>query len=334
MEGYDIVSIGEMLIDFLAEGIESGGSLRFAGNAGGAPANVAVGASRLGLRSAFLGKVGDDIFGTHLNGVLVREGVDAKGLVMDKSARTTLAFVSLDRSGDRSFAFYRNPGADAMLREDELDLNALCSCRALVHGSISLISEPSRSATLHAISAAKAAGAAICFDPNLRLALWPGIDDARRAIYGALPFSDLVKVSDEELMCLTGASSIDAGLSELRRASGADPVIAVSMGARGSAVSAGGADIASKAFTVDVIDTTGAGDAFLSAMLYGIIRTAEATPLTSAMRSFSPSHWKEILDFSNAAGALCASRKGAIPALPRLDEITDFLKERNGHPYR
>ena len=327
MDRYDIVCIGEMLVDFLSEGNE-GGSLRFVGNAGGAPANVAVGASRLGLRSAFIGKVGDDMFGAHLKGVLAREGVDAKGLVMDKSALTTLAFVSLDQSGDRSFAFYRNPGADAMLRKEELDLNVLCSCSALVHGSISLIAEPSRSATLYAIKAAKDAGAAICFDPNIRKALWPDMDAARRAIFGALPFSDLVKVSDEELMALTGAVSVQDGLAELRRASGSNPVVAVSMGARGSMVSVNGKTIASEGFNVDVTDTTGAGDAFMSALLFGVIRVSKELSLASAIRGCEPTSWKEILDFANAAGALCASRKGAIPALPRLDEIRAFLNGR------
>ncbi|HOG52542.1 MAG TPA: PfkB family carbohydrate kinase [Bacillota bacterium] len=333
MEIYDIVSIGEMLVDFLPEGDEVG-KLRFVGNPGGAPANVAVGASRLGLRSAFLGKVGDDIFGAHLKGVLVREGVDAGGLVMDKAARTTLAFVSLDSSGDRSFTFYRNPGADGLLREDELDLKALRSCRALVHGSISLIGEPSRSATLAAIKAAKEAGAAICFDPNLRESLWPGIDAAKKAIFGAISFSDLVKVSDDELMRLTGAASVEEGIAKLRKQSGADTAIAVSMGSSGAMVSAGGGTVYSEGFHVDVADTTGAGDAFLSAMLFGAIRSAGGLSLASAIRRCGPADWKGILDFANAAGALCASRKGAIPALPRLYEVEALLDGRGGNATR
>lgn len=326
MAKVDLVCIGEVLVDFLADAqMSEGVSISFTGNPGGAPANVAVGASRLGLSAAFIGKVGDDVFGNHLRRVLVGEHVDVKGLVMDKSERTTLAFVSLDESGDRSFTFYRNPGSDSMLRSDELDLGLIGSCRALVHGSISLIDEPSRSATLAAVKAAEAAGAAILFDPNLRKALWQDISSARQAIFDALVYSDLVKVSDEELMELTYANSVEDGLAELRKIVKKDAIIAVSMGARGSMVDAAGLKVISGGFPVDAVDATGAGDSFLAALIFGIALTAKGAPLKSAMEYFTESDWTRLFDLANAGGALCATRKGAIPALPYLSELKSFL---------
>ena len=210
---FDLIACGELLIDFVStqSGVTLGQAPAFQKAAGGAPANVAVGVARLGYRAGFLGQVGDDDFGHFLADTLAETGVDIGGLRFSAEARTALAFVSLRADGERSFMFYRHPSADMLWRPEDVDAGYAASTRIFHHGSISLISEPSRSATLAALEHARGGGALISYDPNLRLALWPAAEAARAGIMAAWPYADLIKVSEEELAFLSGETDLERG---------------------------------------------------------------------------------------------------------------------------
>lgn len=312
----DVWTLGELLIDFVPDrsGVTLGEAERFAKAAGGAPANVAVGLRRLGVASGFVGKVGDDPFGRWLADVLKRDGVDTSQLRFDDAARTALAFVSLTADGERDFLFYRHPSADQLHRADEVDLKAVASGRVLHHGSISLIQDPSRSATLAAVDAARAAGATISYDPNLRLPLWPDAEAARTGILGAWPLAHLIKVSDEEVRFLTGSDDPQAVRSlwhdDLR-------LLVVTRGADGVDWFTRDASGRVPGFEVRVQDTTGAGDAFVAGLLAAWTRT----PGLDA----DPEALEEALRRANAYAALTTTRSGAIPALPTAAELDRFL---------
>ncbi len=329
----DVLAVGELLIDFIAEGRASdvGGAASFVKNAGGAPANVAVGIRRLGLSSGFIGKVGDDPFGRFLAGVLGSEGVNIDGLVFDSEARTTLAFVSLGEGGERSFSFFRNPGADMMLRAEELDLKLISGCRALQHGSISLISEPSAEATRAAVRIASEAGAAICFDLNLRPALWEGLEDARKVIFASCRNADVIKASSEELMLLTGTEGEEDGVRVLRRHAKPEALIVVTGGSSGSSAFLGDLAVRVPGFSVGSVDTTGAGDGFQACLIACLIGLAKDAPLRGSLPRLTDSDIRFCLVRANAAGALCTTRKGAIPSLPSAAELDVFLEK---HPLR
>lgn len=216
---FDIVALGESLIDFTPSGENSQGMALFARNPGGAPANVLAMAAKLGGKTAFIGKVGDDAFGAFLKKTMEDAGVDVRGLRMTREYPTTLAFVQLTPEGDRSFTFYRKPGADVMLAPAEVDRALLRDCRIFHFGSVSLTDEPCRTATLEAAREAKAAGAMISYDPNYRPFLWDSAERAREALLAALPLADIVKVSEEEMELLTGEVQLAAGADALDRKS-------------------------------------------------------------------------------------------------------------------
>lgn len=329
--GLDVLAIGELLIDFIAEGRASdvGQAASFTKNAGGAPANVAVGARRLGLSSGFCGKLGDDPFGRYLAKVLEDEGVNSDGLVFGSEARTTLAFVSLGEGGERSFSFFRNPGADMMLRAEDLDRKLISGCRVLQHGSISLISEPSAEATRTAVKIASEAGSAICFDLNLRLALWGSLDDARRAIFRSCAHADVIKASSEELMMLTGAVDAEEGIIALSKHAKPEALMVVTGGAAGSSAYLGGLRVSAPGFAVESVDTTGAGDGFLASLLACLIGIAGNASLRDRLPGLTGSEVRSCLIRANAAGAICTMRKGAIPSLPSSAELDAFLEN---HP--
>ena len=315
----DLLTTGELLIDFVPDrtGVSLAEAERFLKAAGGAPANVAVGARRLGTSSAFAGKVGDDPFGRWLASVLADAGVDVAQLRFDDAARTALAFVSLTASGDRDFAFFRNPSADMRHRASELDLDAITRAKVVHHGSISLIQEPSRGATEAAVEAARTAGATVSYDPNLRLPLWPDAASAREGMMRAWPRAHLIKVSDEELAFLAGANDDAAARSlwhdELR-------LLAVTCGAEGVRWYTPDAEGTVAGFEVPVADTTGAGDAFVAGLLHAWI---EEPGLER-----DPERLRRALVRANAVAALTTMRPGAIPALPGRDEVERFLAER------
>ncbi|MEW6300848.1 MAG: PfkB family carbohydrate kinase [Thermodesulfobacteriota bacterium] len=332
----DVVAMGELLIDFVsvATGVSIKDSPGFTKAPGGAPANVAVGVRRLGRTSGFIGKVGSDDFGRFLGETLAREGVDTRGVRYEDRARTMLAFVSLGPDGEREFMFYRHPSADMLLEPGEVDMGLIAEARVFHHGSISLITEPSRSATLAAVEAARTAGALVSYDPNLRLPLWPTPDEARTAILAAAPSADIIKVSEEELAFLTRADGVAEGVRRLRNVVAAECAIVVTRGRHGCALASGGSAglyLEVPGFDVRAVDTTGAGDAFVAGLLVGLIEATgagAAATTGTALGRLGEAEWRRALTLANAVGALCTTKLGAIPALPTADEVQAFLEIR------
>jgi fructokinase len=314
----EIVCLGELLIDMLPTELGRGVAevSAWLPKPGGAPANVAVAASRLGAESAFVGKVGDEAFGHYLAGVLGDEGVDVSGVRYDEEARTGLAFIAKPDENSYDILFYRNPGADMRLRPGDLDGEMLSRTRAFHFGSISLIQEPSRSATLEAIRLAREGGALISFDVNYRANLWSR-DKAREQVRTALGAVDLVKVNGDELELLTRSSDLDEGSQELL-AQGVE-VCVVTLGSEGSyfRVAQGGGTVAP--FRVDTVDATGCGDAFVAGLLWQLVRGGDWRGQLEVARM------REVLRYANAVGALTSTRAGAIPALPTAQMVDEFL---------
>lgn len=309
----DVVSLGEILIDFTPSGVNEQGIALFARNPGGAPANVLAMNSKLGGSSAFLGKVGKDAFGAYLRKTLENSGIDTSGLVEDNEIPTTLAFVQLDESGDRSFTFYRKPGADMRLTTAEIRTELIDKCRVFHYGSVSLTDEPCRSAAFEAAAYAKEKGKLISFDPNYRPALWDSENAAREQISRGISSADILKVSEEEMYLITGESNLEAGSKKLIDMGPA--LVLVSLGAKGAYYRNEACSGILPTYDVKTIDTTGAGDAFVGAMLWQL---KDITP--EEIRHMDPT---EEVDFANAAGSLTTTRGGAIPALPTLKEIQD-----------
>ncbi|VVA90149.1 unnamed protein product [Arabis nemorensis] len=316
-----IVSFGEMLIDFVPteSGVSLSESAGFLKAPGGAPANVAIAVSRLGGRAAFVGKLGDDEFGHMLAGILRKNGVEDKGINFDKGARTALAFVTLRSDGEREFMFYRNPSADMLLRPDELNLELIRSAKVFHYGSISLITEPCRSAHLKAMEVAKEAGALLSYDPNLREPLWPSAEEARTQIMSIWDKAEIIKVSDVELEFLTGNKTIDDETAmslwhpNLK-------LLLVTVGEHGCRYYAKNFHGTVETFNVDAVDTTGAGDSFVGALLNQIVDDQSVFEEEERLR--------KVLRFANACGAITTTKKGAIPALPTDCEAQSFLKDK------
>jgi fructokinase len=319
----DLVCLGELLIDMFPA--ELGRSLAevsaFRPKPGGAPANVAVAARRLGKESAFIGKVGDDAFGHHLADVLAQEGVDVSGMRYDPEARTGLAFIAMPDKNHYDILFYRNPGADMRLRADELDQALLRSARAFHFGSISLIQEPSRSATLRAVEIARRAGALISFDVNYRPDLWTR-SAARACVLDALPLVDLLKINEVETEILGGTDDVDETSRALIHMGPA--LCVVTLGPSGSffRVAEGGEHV--PPFRVNTVDATGCGDAFVAALLCQLI--APSPEHVTWRDRLSVPHLREILRYANAAGALTSLTQGVIPALPTAERVARFLE--------
>ncbi|CAL9153292.1 unnamed protein product [Musa hybrid cultivar] len=308
-----IVSFGEMLIDFVptVSGVSLAEAPGFLKAPGGAPANVAIAVARLGGRAAFVGKLGDDEFGRMLAAILRENGVDDTGVTFDAGARTALAFVTLRADGEREFMFYRNPSADMLLTEAELNLDLIRKAAIFHYGSISLITEPCRSAHLKAMEVAKEAGALLSYDPNLRLPLWTSPEEARKQILSIWNEADIIKVSDVELEFLTGHDSVeDEVIAQLWRPS--LKLLLVTLGEKGCKYYTKDFHGAVASFTVEQVDTTGAGDAFVGALLRRIVEDPSALQDEKKLR--------EVLRFANACGAITTTKKGAIPSLPNVAE--------------
>ena len=310
---YDVVALGELLIDFTPAGRSENENALFEENQGGAPANVVVALARWGKKTAFIGKVGHDQFGLFLRDVLRKANVDSDGLVLADDVPTTLAFVHLDESGNRSFSFYRQPGADMMLRPEEVRLDQIAETKVFHFGSVSMTHEPARSATLEAVESAHRSGAFVSFDPNLRPALWGNLDEAKRVILAALPHVDLLNISEEELVFLTDAPDLARGTACLSDRYDL-PLLFVTLGPRGCFYRAGRHTGSIPTYEVRTIDTTGAGDAFLAGLLYKL------TDLDRKPISLEADDLREMVELANAAGALTTTRRGAIPAIPSWSE--------------
>ncbi len=312
----DVIACGELLIDFVATetGVTLAEAPAFKKAAGGAPANVAVGVARLGYRAGFLGQVGDDDFGRFLAGTLAEAGVDVTGLRFSPEARTALAFVSLRADGERSFMFYRHPSADMLWRPEDVDAAYAAQTRIFHYGSISLIGEPSRSATFAALEHARRGGALISYDPNLRLALWPSAEAARAGMLAGWAHADIAKVSEEELEFLTGETDTERAVRQLWH--DRLKLLTVTRGAAGSAYHLADAHGEAPGFRVDPVDTTGAGDGFLAGLLAGL--------LDGGLR-FEREVVERALRLGNAVGALTTTQRGAIPALPARAAVEAFI---------
>ncbi|KAF8405630.1 hypothetical protein HHK36_007706 [Tetracentron sinense] len=294
-----IVSFGEMLIDFVPDvaGVSLAESQGFVKAPGGAPANVACAITKLGGASAFIGKVGDDEFGRMLVDILKKNGVNGDGVCFDADARTALAFVTLKKNGEREFMFYRNPSADMLLKESELNMGLIKQAKIFHYGSISLISEPCRSAHMAAMKAAKEAKILLSYDPNVRLPLWPSPEAAREGIKSIWKEADFIKVSDDEVAFLTQGDSDNEEVVLSLWFEGLKLLI-VTDGEKGKV----------SGFSVKTVDTTGAGDAFVGALLCAVAKDDSIFQDEGKL--------KEALKFANACGAICTTQKGAIPALP------------------
>jgi len=322
-----VITLGEALIDFMpAEpGLDLADVSGFTKAPGGAPANVAAGLCRLGVGAGFIGKLGDDAFGHYLRGVLLRNGVDGRGLSFTREGKTTLAFVSLTASGERDFLFYRDPGADMLLTAADIDQEYLGTARVLHHGSISLIGQPSRGATREAVESGRRQGLKISFDPNLRLPLWPSPEAAREAVGEMIGGVDLLKLNEEELFFLSGRENVGEG-ARWAREQGAGLVV-VTLGPGGCLFLNGAAGARVPGWPVRARDTTGAGDAFMAGLLATLAERAD-----TAWESLDGDFLGWACRFANAAAAISTTRMGAIPSLPARDEVLAFLREISQEP--
>ena len=319
MKKYDVVALGELLIDFTENGTSAQGNPIYEANPGGAPCNVLSMLTKLGRKTAFIGKVGQDIFGNRLRTVLEEVGIDTSNLVTDGEARTTLAFVETFPDGDRDFSFYRNPGADMMLTEEEVDTELLKDTAVFHFGTLSMTNEGVRSATKKAIVAAKEAGAVISFDPNLREPLWKSLDDAREQVAYGLSQCDVLKISDNEIQWFTGEEDYDAGICRLR-AQYDIPLIVLSMGKEGSRAYYKDLRVEAAPFLQEkTIETTGAGDTFGGCCLNYV--------LECGLHNFDEARLKEMLTFANAAASIITTRKGALRVMPDKEEIQGQIGE-------
>lgn len=309
-----IISLGEALIDFIPVDSDN---LIYQKSPGGAPANVAVGLARLGAQSAFLGKVGNDVLGTFLKDTLEAFHVKTEHMLLTEEARTGAVFVTLAANGERSFDFYIDPSADRFLTCDELNESLFESSKILHYGSISMISEPSRSATIKAVELARKNGLIVSYDPNLRMSLWENENVARETILSMFDSADLIKISEEELEFLTGESTIEKGVEKLSMYN--IPLLLVTVGSEGSYAFTGNVTARIEAMKVNAVDTTGAGDAFVSGVLY------QLNEYEGSLSDLSEKDLVDIGRFASVSGGLAASTKGAMTALPTLQEVNDIL---------
>ena len=307
----DITTIGEILIDLTQSGRTEQGIPRFDANPGGAPANLAVAAARLGARTAFIGRVGNDSFGDYLKRCLAENGVDVRGMSVDEKARTTLAVVALDERGERTFSFYRDPSADVNLSMEHVPMELLGGTKVLHFGSVSLTTEPARTATLEAAKTAKASGAYVSYDPNYRASLWPDEETAVRNMTEPLSMVDILKVSDEELPLLTGCTDPEKGSARLTDQG--VRLVLVTLGAHGAFYRFDGHTGHVPGVPCQVGDTNGSGYTFFGAALSQLVKLSSLDQLTVP-------ELERILAFANKAASITTSRHGAIPAMPTLAE--------------
>lgn len=314
---YDIVALGECLVDMVCT--ETGGTLHLEGNPGGAPANVLAMAARLGRKTALVSRVGKDSFGDFLRRHIEAAGITARYVAQDASHPTTLAIVRLDASGNRSFSFYRDRTADVMLDREDIPAETVAGAGVLHFGSLSLVCEPVCSATLDAVAAARKAGVCISYDPNWRPPLWSSQEKAAEMMGRGMELADLVKVSEEELLFLTGEKELDKGVDALL-ARYPMRLLAVTRGPDGCLLCTRTLRVAVPTFDTECVDTTGAGDAFWGATLAWLLEQGMQP------EQLDEAAVRQLADFANAAGSLVTTRKGAIPAMPTREQIETCIR--------
>ncbi len=315
---YDVLALGELLIDFTENGVSSQGNTIYEANPGGAPCNVLAMLNRLGHKTAFMGKVGVDIFGKRLKDVLDQVGIDTQGLLMDPDVRTTLAFVQTFADGDRDFSFYRNPGADMMLKADELKEDMLADCRIFHFGTLSMTHDEVREATKKAIAIAKENGALISFDPNLRPPLWSSLELAREQVDYGLRQCQILKISDNEIQWFTGKEDFDEGIRILQDTYQI-PLILLSMGKAGSRAYYKDLRVEKAPYLQkNTIETTGAGDTFGGSCLHFVLKYG--------LDQLDEDKLMEMLSFANAAASIITTRKGALKVMPEEKEVKELME--------
>lgn len=320
MKKFDVVALGELLIDFTDNGKSAQGNTLFEANPGGAPCNVLSMLNQCGHPTAFIGKVGKDIFGVKLKATLEEVGIDTSNLIVDEEARTTLAFVQTFEDGDRDFSFFRNPGADMMFRSDELNEELVAGARIFHFGTLSMTHEGVREATKKAIKIAKENGAVISFDPNLRPPLWKSLDDAKEQVAYGLGQCDVLKISDNEIQWFTGEEDYDEGIKKLREEYDI-PLILLSMGRDGSRAYYKDLRVEVAPFLQEsTIETTGAGDTFGGSCLHFILKFG--------LDSMDEDKLREMLTFANAAASIITTKKGALRVMPKVEDVETFIKSR------
>lgn len=314
---YDVTAIGELLIDFTENGVSGQGNPLLEANPGGAPCNVLAMLNNLGKKTSFIGKVGDDQFGKTLKSTLVELGIGTDNLLLDKAVHTTLAFVHTAADGDRDFSFYRKPGADMMLKAEEVQEELIAKSRILHFGTLSLTDEPVRSATQKALEYAKQYDVMVTFDPNLRPPLWNNLQDAKEQILFGLSKCSAVKMSEEELEFITGERSLDRGVEAVQNHFDI-PLICITMGKKGSKAYYGDIAVERAGFTQEnTIETTGAGDTFCASMLNYI--------LDHGLDNLTEENLREMLTFANGAASIITTRKGALRVMPTLEEVKALI---------
>ena len=318
---YDVTSLGELLIDFTENGTSAQGNPIMEANPGGAPCNVLAMLERLGKKTAFIGKVGKDMFGNQLKAAVEEVGIDTRALIMDEEVHTTLAFVHTYPEGDRDFSFYRNPGADMMLTMDEVPDDLIRDSRIFHFGTLSSTHEGVREATRHAIEVAKEAGCIITFDPNLRPPLWKSLEDARVEIEYGLTKCDVLKISDNEVEFLFDTTDYDKGAALIEEKYHI-PLVLITMGKDGSRAYYNGRRVECAPFLQEhTIETTGAGDTFCASILNYV--------LDHGLEDLTDENLMEMLTFANAGASLITTRKGALRVMPTREEVEEFIA-KNG----
>ena len=318
MKKYDVTALGELLVDFTENGMSEQGNPLLEANPGGAPCNVLSMLQNLGKRTAFIGKVGADAFGQMLIQTVKEQGIDTENLVTDEEVHTTLAFVHTEEDGDRSFSFYRNPGADMMLKWDEVKPEILDDTRIFHFGTLSMTDEGIEAVTKKAVQKAKEMGAIISFDPNLRPPLWSNLEDAKSRMWYGISQCDILKISDDEIEFLTGTDDIDKGVRIIMEHSHPS-LICATMGKHGSKAYYNGKTVFGEPFLrEDTIETTGAGDTFMACVINSV--------LENGIDSLTDKDLQDMLEFANAASSIITTRKGALKVMPKKNEIIEVIE--------
>ena len=314
---YDIATFGEILIDFTWQGINEDGQTLFAQNPGGAPANVAVAAAKLGGHVAFIGKAGKDMHGEYLKSVLEKENVETTGMLLDEKYFTTLAFVNVDENGERTFSFARKPGADTKIEKEEIDVDILDKTQIFHIGSLSLTEQPARDTTHYAIQRAKEKGSIISYDPNYRASLWKDEEMAKKQMRSLISYVDIMKISDEETKLLTDKESPEEAAVTLFRMG--VKIVVVTLGSNGAYLYCKEGGVYIPGFVSKAVDTNGAGDSFWGGFLYCISKDGKRPEIITM------NELKEYVRFGNAVASLCVEKKGAIPAMPTLAQVEERM---------
>ena len=315
---YDVIALGELLIDFTMNGQSEQGNNLFEACPGGAPCNVLALLNKMGKKTAFIGKVGKDQFGTLLRDTITEAGIDASNLMVDENVNTTLAFVHTFPDGDREFSFYRNPGADMMLTADEVNPEVVKDTKVFHFGTLSMTHEGVREATKKAVETAKANGCLVSFDPNLRPPLWSSLDLAKEQMEYGFGKCDILKISDNEIQFVSGKEDYDEGIAYLQETYNI-PLILLTMGKDGSRAYYKGMRVERPGFSVKAIETTGAGDTFCGSSLNYLVE--------HDFENLTEEQLGEMLTFANAAAALVTTKKGAIKAMPVKEEVLELIQK-------